>query len=220
MASISRPTADPVVATVPQGGAKKSSSDDDSDASLDIRIKSMFKRAIVESSRASMVVVPPMPLLARDVNRIVRLLEVGCRTVAYEHCERSFVDPASDDEWSAGFFTNVYSCYAYKIADLLRDPEHELLRAIMDKRVKAESVASMNMIELAEVCPSILKEERREIALRRAQKTEQVTSTLYECKKCHARRAIVSERQVRSSDEAPTCFIECVNCQYRWTQNK
>lgn len=184
---------------------------------LEARMRDMFANAIMETQSTSCA--NPVRVSAHDVAIIARRLAASCIAIATNRCHQEFIDPKSDEN-SARFFANICAGHAYKVCDLLREEKRELLRSILSKKVDVRNVAAMDIFSIAELCPSVLQEERRVIALRTAQKTEITTSTLYECKKCHARRAIVTERQVRSSDEAPTCFIECVECQYRWTQNK
>ncbi|MFA5766797.1 MAG: hypothetical protein WC919_02660 [Candidatus Paceibacterota bacterium] len=157
-----------------------------------------------------------MPISEHNMGVIIRGLESGCRKVARTKCEEQLIDPSIV---ACDYFTHMYSSCVYKICELLRDPKHELLSAILGRRIASRDVASMDMIALADYCPSILREERQEFAARLAQKTEVATTALYECAKCHMRRAICQERQIRGSDEPPTLFITCVECHHQWQIN-
>lgn len=154
-----------------------------------------------------------------NVGVIVRELERGCYSVAHRKCEEHLIDPQITLSESTDYFTHVYSGCVYKVCELLRDQNHELVRAILGRRVQSRNVAGMDMIAIAEYCPSILHEEREDFAVRLAQKTEITTTGLYECSKCHMRRATVQERQTRGSDEPPTLFITCVECHHNWQIN-
>jgi len=158
------------------------------------------------------------PTVTRDaVGAIVADLELGCRGLARAACMRTVVDPHMSRAGHA-LFVDTYSCYAYKVIDLLRDPRNELFDAIMSGTIRARDVARASIAQLSSVCPNFMRAEREDLELRRQQKIEQPTSSLYECKKCKERKTIASERQVRSSDESPTLMIQCLNCGHCWSQ--
>ena len=130
----------------------------------------------------------------------------------YDECARCIIS-SNDMSGKA-----LYASKIYELADLLRAENCELLRAIICGRASARDIASMSVETLRNCCPSILRAEREEIALRMMQKIEQKTSSLYKCKKCNANKTLVRETQTRSSDEAPTLMIQCVECYHCWTQ--
>jgi DNA-directed RNA polymerase subunit M/transcription elongation factor TFIIS len=53
----------------------------------------------------------------------------------------------------------------------------------------------------------------------RDEKQMQINTTdLFLCNRCKERKCIYNQVQTRSADEAPTIFIECINCGLRWKQ--
>lgn len=141
-------------------------------------------------------------LRGRVILYVATQLEYGCRKVALRG--------------ASAHYTTAYSALAYSIADALRDPNCELLIAILSGRIHACRAASFDIQEL---CPSVLRAERDEVEIRKQQKIEQKTSSVHMCKKCGLRKTLVREMQTRSSDEAPTLAIQCVNCGYCWSQS-
>lgn len=114
--------------------------------------------------------------------------------------------------------THVISAHGYTIADLLRDPQCELISAILREQVHACRVAGCTGATMQKICPSVLRAERDMIELRKQQKIDLKTSNIYKCKKCNMSQTLVREMQTRSSDEAPTLAIQCTNCGHCWTQ--
>ena len=141
-------------------------------------------------------------------------IEFGCRKYAIQ--ESNETGRMSEVSSCGNHYTSVYSNMIYWVADLLQDEHCELIRAILEGKVHACRIPQCN---ICEICPSILLEKRKEIAIRMQQKVETKTSSAYVCKKCKARSTTLTEIQTRSSDEAPTLAIRCVNCGHGWTQN-
>jgi DNA-directed RNA polymerase subunit M/transcription elongation factor TFIIS len=142
---------------------------------------------------------------------IARQLEIGCRTFVVQEINSS--SHALND---SSYAISVLSGVVYEIADLLRDPSCELITAILSERLRAHMVPHA---VLADICPSVLRAERDEVELRKKQKIEQKTSSVFTCKKCKVAKTLVREAQTRSSDEAPTLVIQCVGCGNCWTQS-
>lgn len=126
-------------------------------------------------------------------------LEHGCRQFAVNKYSR--VDLAS------------YATITFQICDYLRDPQAELLRAIVAQRIRATRVAFMNSHEL---CPSFMRVEREAFEERKRQKIVPKVSHIHTCAKCGKKETHTREVQTRSSDEAPTLFIQCASCGHHW----
>lgn len=142
-------------------------------------------------------------------------LESGARSCVIDECKRINVPCLVRD---GTHFMSLYSNLTYQIADAFRDRECELIRAILDQKIATNVVAAIAFQDITKLCPSILQEEKMDLELRRQQKIEQKTSKAFKCKKCGASETTMQEMQTRSSDEAPTLFLQCVNCGNRWRQ--
>jgi len=46
-----------------------------------------------------------------------------------------------------------------------------------------------------------------------------VDEGVLECFRCHSKRTISYQRQIRSADEGATTFAQCVGCGHRWRHN-
>lgn len=142
-------------------------------------------------------------------------IESGARSCIIDECNRINVPCLVRD---GTHFMSLYSNLTYQIADAFRDRECELIRAILDQKIAATLVAAIAFQDITKLCPSILQEEKIDLELRRQQKIEQKTSKAFKCKKCKASETTMQEMQTRSSDEAPTLLLQCVNCGNRWRQ--
>lgn len=84
-----------------------------------------------------------------------------------------------------------------------------LKNLIKTKQIKPEDICNLKQEELnPEKYKSII--ERRELEM--LKKHNKKTTDVYQCKKCGERKCSVEQRQVRSSDEPMTTFVECVVC--------
>jgi len=142
-------------------------------------------------------------------------LERSCCNLAVRDCKRrGLIHKISFD--AHDHCTVTYSGAAARIADMLRAECGELYIAIMTGRVRAINVAQTPSHIL---CPTIMQKERDIVEQRSNQHIEINVSSLYKCSKCGMRRTTYDEYQTRSSDEAPTLAIRCINCGHAWTQH-
>jgi DNA-directed RNA polymerase subunit M/transcription elongation factor TFIIS len=148
------------------------------------------------------------------IRYIAAHLEYGCRLYSMKQCLESSIVPncACDN----ALFIQHYSDSMYKIIDLIGDENGELIYRILHDDFKLEQVADMDASQL---CPSIMRAEREQVELRRAQKITQKVSHSYTCRKCGGHSTITHEKQTRCSDEAPTIFIQCTDCSQKWSVN-
>lgn len=156
-----------------------------------------------------------IPASDRSVAHFIAIrLEDGTQRWTCAECTR--LNLPTEIGSTMNHFKSTYAGMIYQIADFLRDPQCELIKAILERRIQAGHVANIGPDKL---CPSVLQKEREEIELRRKQRVEEKTSKAYKCKKCGKNETTMQEMQTRSSDEAPTLVVQCVNCGYRWSQS-
>jgi DNA-directed RNA polymerase subunit M/transcription elongation factor TFIIS len=144
-----------------------------------------------------------------------RDLERSCCNLAVRDCiQHGLIHKITYD--ARDHCTVMYSGAAARIADMLRAECGELYNALVTGRVRAIDVAQTPSHIL---CPSVMQKERDIVEQRSNQHIEINVSSLYKCSKCGMRRTTYDEYQTRSSDEAPTLAIRCINCGHAWTQH-
>ena len=95
-----------------------------------------------------------------------------------------------------------------QLLELFNKSSH-LKNLIKSKQIKPENICDLRQEELdPEKYKTII--ERRE--LENLKKHNNKTTDVYQCKKCGERKCTVEQKQVRSSDEPMTTFVECIVC--------
>lgn len=154
-------------------------------------------------------------IATRSLRVIAKQLERGCRNFAIDETEEKCLPVVivAGGDVHANHFMMRYSAEVYRIIDLLRDDNCELIKALAEKKVQPIDVARTSTKIL---CPSILACEYAECEIRKKQKIEVKISHAYPCPRCKEKEAFFFECQVRASDEGSTIFLTCKACKYRW----
>lgn len=152
-----------------------------------------------------------------DASVVARRLERACHNTACTYCMQMAIIPS----YSSDQFIDAYSAYTYHILDLLSCPatSAELCGRLFSNTIHIPDIPTMPP---AQICPhTVLVRESELVSMRREQKIDVKTSTLYRCEKCGQRNTTIVEVQTRAADEPPTLYIHCANelCRHSWKFN-
>jgi DNA-directed RNA polymerase subunit M/transcription elongation factor TFIIS len=100
----------------------------------------------------------------------------------------------------------IYKTKVVEILDLLKN--NTLVKNIEDGKIDPSKIAYMK--------PEILDPEKFKALLdsreKEKKKNDTVGTTVFKCSKCKKSRSKVTQKQTRAADEAPTTFVECLEC--------
>ncbi len=149
--------------------------------------------------------------LCEDIER-----EIALYTVA--RCQGAGIDP----DWWNRLFQQFYLHKALAIRDNL-DPQSYIRNPTLLDRVLSGEVSPRDLVQASpqELFPERWEETNAE-KLRLAEAGSTVfnrgTTSLYTCGRCKKKECSYTQAQTRSSDEAMTIFITCINCGNRWKE--
>lgn len=108
----------------------------------------------------------------------------------------------------------IYETKADEIINMIQNKETGFLNHIKKGTINLANVAFMKPDELnPDKYNKIIKKKNTE-----ADKiNNQVTTTVYTCKKCKNNKCQATQRQTRSADEPATTFVTCMECGYEFT---
>jgi transcription elongation factor S-II len=100
----------------------------------------------------------------------------------------------------------IYKTKVVEILDLLKN--NTLVKNIQEGKLDPSKIAYMK--------PEILDPEKFKSLLdsreKEKKKNDTVGTTVFKCSKCKKSRSKVTQKQTRAADEAPTTFVECLEC--------
>ena len=100
----------------------------------------------------------------------------------------------------------IYKTKSLEILDLLKNPT----------LVKNIEIGKLDPFTLAYMKPEILDPEKFKTLLnsrkKEKEKNDNVGTNVFKCSKCKKSRSKVTQKQTRAADEAPTTFVECLEC--------
>jgi DNA-directed RNA polymerase subunit M/transcription elongation factor TFIIS len=100
----------------------------------------------------------------------------------------------------------IYKTKALEILDLLKNTT--LIKNIENGKLDPFTLAYMK--------PEILDPEKFKTLLdsreKEKKKNDNAGTNVFKCKKCKKSRSKVTQKQTRAADEAPTTFVECLEC--------
>ncbi len=147
--------------------------------------------------------------------RLALELERGCYNAAIAACHE--YAGAVRRQWTCPMFVNIYSAACGRVAANL-DPAGSVTLAsgsshALDRLAAGEwDPADVGGLDDADLCPAASEADRREIALRLAQRVEARASSLYACPRCRKRNHTYRLVQVGAADEASSFFCTCLEC--------
>ena len=93
---------------------------------------------------------------------------------------------------------------------LINDVSKFLINALLNNTI--------NSLEIASLSPDELNPQKYEKIINKKKMEEYnnsvVGSNAFTCSKCKTANCIVTQKQTRSGDEAPTTFVKCIECGY------
>jgi DNA-directed RNA polymerase subunit M/transcription elongation factor TFIIS len=100
----------------------------------------------------------------------------------------------------------IYKTKVLEILDLLKNST--LIKNIEDGKIDPSKIAYMK--------PEVLDPEKFKALLdsreKEKKKNDTAGTTVFKCSKCKKSRSKVTQKQTRAADEAPTTFVECLEC--------
>lgn len=135
-------------------------------------------------------------------------------------CFNKALDKANEDriyiDWENPKFAFIYQLICSRVSKNL-DKNSEvgsswLFDMLWAKTIGRDEVAYLSSEELV----NKPKDIQEMISLRRKQKLNYKTSTLYTCKNCKAKKCTVRTQQMRSLDEGFTIILNCTICGFRF----
>ncbi len=144
---------------------------------------------------------------------IIYGIEKSCydKTIKKSNTETVFIS------WDNERFVYLYQLIVTKITKNL-DIESEvndnyLINKIINGDIDIKCIADLTSEML---CPNSCLDIKTNLNLRRNQKLNYKTSSLYTCKNCKNKRTMIKSIQTRSLDEGNSLSITCIECQYNW----
>lgn len=119
--------------------------------------------------------------------------------------------------WDNSKFTYLYQLFCNKITKNL-DSESEvnnsyLINAIINDEIDLKNIANLPSDKL---CPEKSDIIKQNLTMRKSQKLNYKTSSLYTCRNCGKKSVTIREYISRSLDEATSLSLTCVFCGYGW----
>ena len=107
--------------------------------------------------------------------------------------------------------TEIYNSKVSDILSYLEKKSSPLLLMIKNKTLDISKLSKMTPDELNPEQFAKIKTKKQKEKSQKAQGT-----TLYKCSKCKRSNSRLIEHQMRSGDEPPTIFVECLECGYKY----
>ena len=119
-------------------------------------------------------------------------------------------------KWSNPTFVLIYNSHFRSILINLSDA---LLEMIYTKKIRPHVVAFMTHQELLPTKWTILIDAKSKRDKSKFESSLTATTDTFKCKKCHGKNCTYNLIQTRSADEPMTCYVTCVDCEFRWKTN-
>jgi DNA-directed RNA polymerase subunit M/transcription elongation factor TFIIS len=154
----------------------------------------------------------------KNADRLARQMESACHNASIHSCIDSA--DAIRRRWNSDLFLSIYSRRCAAVAVNI-DPSRSVARTfgipmvklLIANEVTLEQIGQMTEMEL---CPQASNRETTALEIRRQQRIETRSSSLFRCKRCGARECEYSEHQTRAADEPSDLFITCLRCDHRF----
>ena len=146
------------------------------------------------------------------INKLTEL-KINSKTInildksVYDYC----VDYAIINE-TPFLFSDIYNNKTSELLSHLTLKNSYLLNALKNNNIKIELIPKMTPDELNPEQFSHIKNKK---LVEENKKNYKEGSSTYVCPKCKHSNSRLIERQMRSGDEPPTIFVECLECGFK-----
>ena len=148
-----------------------------------------------------------------DQCNIVILIEKSCydKTIQKSNEDMIYIN------WENPKFVYLYQLIISRITknlDCNSEVNSEyLIDNIINKSINIDNIASMSSEELS---PGKVLSIKQTLELRRNQKLNYKTTSLYTCRHCKSKKCTMRTQQMRSLDEGFTIILNCTVCGFRF----
>lgn len=109
-------------------------------------------------------------------------------------------------------FSDIYTTKTSEIISHLNKPDSYLLNALKKNLININDIPKMTPDELN---PEQFLHIKKKAFIEESKRNSKEGSTTFVCPKCKHANSRLIERQMRSGDEPPTIFIECLECNHK-----
>jgi DNA-directed RNA polymerase subunit M/transcription elongation factor TFIIS len=171
--------------------------------------KNVLRKALLNHSK----------LASKDpeyIDMVLRRMERDCYNKTIQQCRQEFLDPT----WQNIAFIGRYQSLIYLYASNL-DPSSSLSSDSLAEKILSGEVLPENITSYTskDINPEASSSERAMIETRQQQKVDKKYTTRYQCSKCFARKAEISEVQRLRADEVSSNRLVCLECSHVWFKN-
>jgi DNA-directed RNA polymerase subunit M/transcription elongation factor TFIIS len=144
--------------------------------------------------------------------QLARSIEKGIYDFAVNECKSLQVSPV----WENASFVTVYTC-RFRTLYLNLKNKPAFLDQIIKEIIPETQFAHLRHVDISSDTwmPYIQRLMERE---KYAQEKVQETSDLFTCPKCETSHTTHYSLQTRGGDEPMTIFINCIECDHKWTE--
>ena len=146
----------------------------------------------------------------------IRLIEQGIYNYTIDKCNFRKIIPI----WDNIEFQEIYVCKSKHIYSNLNVKCYinnlKLITKIKSGIIKPYDLAYMDTHKLFPERWADIIDEKTKVDKMLRESLQECASDLFECPRCHKRKTIYLQIQIRSADEGFTNFITCVNCGNKW----
>lgn len=122
--------------------------------------------------------------------------------------------------WDNSKFTYLYQLFCNKITKNL-DVESEVQNTYLINKIINDEINLSELYDIAGwdsnlLCPDKSNTIKQNLLIRKNQKLDYKTSSMYTCKNCKKRSVTIKEFQARSCDEGSNLSLTCLFCGFGW----
>jgi transcription elongation factor S-II len=120
-------------------------------------------------------------------------------------------------KWDNRYFVELYKSHLRSVfINLKNNPNLVASIGVDEGQIKPHEVAFMSHQELMpERWTALIEKKEKEDANRYECNIQAATDT-FTCRKCRSKKCTYTQAQTKSSDEAMTTFVSCLDCGTRW----
>ena len=151
----------------------------------------------------------------KALNEKATAVEESIYRFAAHRCQTVYKIPP---QWTDPSFVQLYTG---RFRSLFHNLKHEpaFLKRVRDGSIGVAELENMRHIEMSETkwAPYIQQLLEREMYTQN-QNENRATSDMFVCPNCSSTRSTFYSLQTRGGDEPMTIFVNCADCNYKWTE--